>query len=334
MSISVVIPTCNRKPQLLNLLQSLDQSIYPLHEVIIVDSGEDRLTETDYRHFTQLKIDYLSAEKSVCIQRNKGIQQATGEWIFLCDDDMEVPPGYLQLLMQHVEAHPEAGAVSGKVLQKEKDGWEYNYPERSKAHLVWKYIFRLSIWGPIECGDNWLVKRIKKYYRKKGNHISKAGWPVITEFSGDYFSCPVYGLGASLVRRQWLLNSPYEEVLDRHGIGDNYGVAIGFPATGIHVVKAAHVYHHQGPVNRLERPLQYLRRVLALHYFVVTRQELKHVKKGWVLWSLTGNLLAFIFVRDRVMIRPAFRAFWQVAWGLNPYNKAARQKKQRVEPTL
>jgi glycosyltransferase involved in cell wall biosynthesis len=334
MQISVVIPTCNRKPQLLNLLQSLNYSTYPLHEVIIVDSGEDRLTETDYRPFDKLKIACLSAEKSVCIQRNKGIQQAVGEWIFLCDDDMEVPADYLQLLALHVAAHPKAGAISGKVLQREKNGWEYCYPERSSKQLVWKYIFQLSIWGPIECADNWLVKRIKRYYYKKGNHISKAGWPVITEFSGDYFSSPVYGLGASLVRREWLLHSPYEEVLDRHGIGDNYGVAIGFPVTGIHVVKAAHVYHHQGPVNRLQRPLQYLRRVLALHHFVSTRQELKHIKKPWILWSLTGNLLAFIFVRDMVMIRPAFKALWRIAWGLNPYSRAARQKQQRVEPAL
>src|SRR6185295_17891110 len=97
-----------------------------------------------------------------------------------------------------------------------------------------------------------------------------AGWPVITDFSGDFFITPVYGLGASVVGREWLLLSPYEELLDRHGIGDNYGVAMSFPVTGIHVLNNAFVYHHQEPANRLQRPLQYLRRVFALDYFIRT----------------------------------------------------------------
>jgi hypothetical protein len=66
---------------------------------------------------------------------------------------------------------------------------------------------------------------------RKGNHISKAGWPVISDFSGDYFKTPLYSLGASLVRRDWLLRSPFDEVLDRHGIGEHYGVIAGFPVT-------------------------------------------------------------------------------------------------------
>jgi hypothetical protein len=38
-------------------------------------------------------------------------------------------------------------------------------------------------------------------------------------------------------------NSPYDEVLDSHGIGDHCSVA-GF-GNGIHVLNDAFVYHHQ-----------------------------------------------------------------------------------------
>jgi glycosyltransferase involved in cell wall biosynthesis len=48
MQISVVIPTVDRKMRLLSLLANLDQSTYPIHEVIIVDSGNDRLTPNEY----------------------------------------------------------------------------------------------------------------------------------------------------------------------------------------------------------------------------------------------------------------------------------------------
>lgn len=335
MQISVVIPTCNRKPQLMQLLHSLDRSIYPLPEVIIVDSGEDRLQPGDLSQFTQLTIDYLSAEKSVCIQRNTGIQRAKYDWVFLCDDDMELPPDYLQKLVAHISAHPETGAVSGRWLERVEGEWRSSFPERSAKSLAWKYLFRLSIWGEIETtGNNFFNRMIREFYQRKGNHITRAGWPVLTQFSGEYFTTPLYSLGAALVKKEWLMASPFDEVLDRYGIGDNYGVAMGFPDIAIQVLNHAPVYHHKAPANRLQRPVQYYRRALALHYFISNKPRLQHVKKRWLLWSLAGNLLAFIFVRDRAMMRSGWKAFWQIAWGRNPYSSGARLKQQRVEPTL
>lgn len=332
--ISVVIPTCNRKKQLLSLLQNLNHSLYPLLEVIVVDSGEDRLMPADLAMFKNLCISYCNTEKSVCIQRNFGIEKAKGEWIFLCDDDIEVPDDYLLKLTGHIIEHKKAGAISGLVLQEFDNTWVGNYIVTSAFEIFWKYIFQLSIWGEIKCThDNIFIRKIKQYYKHKGNHISKAGWPVVTDFSGDYFITPVYGIGASLVKREWLKQNPYEEVLDRHGIGDNYGVAVGFPS-GIHVLKDAFVYHHQWPENRLQQPLQYLRRVLALDYFRRTKKNLRHIKKHWLLWSLAGNLVDFIFNSNRNMIKASFKSFWVIALNRNPYFKASKEKKKVIEPTI
>ena len=316
--ISVVIPTCNRRISLLRLLHDLNQSSYPLSEVIIVDSGDTPLLPADLLSFPNLELHYLRTERSVCVQRNKGIQTARSSWIFLCDDDIEMPPDYLTRLMAHAQSHPDAVALSGLILQKDKEGWQSMYPVRSPFELYWKFIFRLGIWGEIQCQGP-LVKKIKNYYRQRGNHLSAAGWPVLTEFSGDSFTTPVYGLGASLVQREWLLASPYDETLDPHGIGDNYGVAAGFPPNSIHVLNSAFVYHHQETVNRLQRPLQYERRVLALDYFVQTKPALYQVKRRWLILSLIGNLLGFLAARDFRMIWPALRSSWQIATGRNPY---------------
>ena len=124
MDISVVIPTCNRKTRLLSLLQNLDNSTFPINEVIIVDSGEEKLLSDEYAIFKNLKVQYLSSEKSVCIQRNIGIQKSKSSWIFICDDDIEVPADYLQKLTDHILQHPETGAISGLVSQKEKILWK------------------------------------------------------------------------------------------------------------------------------------------------------------------------------------------------------------------
>jgi len=334
MNISVVIPTCNRKSNLLALLKNLNDSTYPLYEIIVVDSGEENLLPEDLI-FRKLEIQYLRTEKSVCIQRNTGIRKAKSQWIFLCDDDIEMPADYLQKLIDHITDHAEVGAVSGAVLQKENNEWKSQYVEKSGIVLMLKYIFQLGIWGTIECSDkNIFTRGIKKYYKNKGNHLSKAGWPVLTDFSGKYFTTPVYGLGASLIKKEWLINSPYEEALDRHGIGDHYGVAAGFPVQCIHVVTDAVVYHHQDTKNRLQKSLQYYRRALALDYFIKTKESLYKIKKRWLAWSLFGNFIYIIFTANFRMIYAAFKILLIVSFGKNSYYTTAKKNLKIAEPQL
>jgi len=335
MKISVVIPTCNRKPSLLALLRNLNDSTFLVHEVIVVDSGEEELLTEDYSELKNIRVQYLISEKSVCIQRNLGINKASSPWIFLCDDDIEVPADYLKKLVEHIKEHPEAGAISGLVLQQEKDKWVSQYPERSVSKLVWKYFFHLGLWGPIVCpNNNFLIRKIKNHYYRKRNHLSKAGWPVLTNFSGEYFTTPIYGLGASLVKKEWLLNSRYDEVLDKHGIGDHYGVAAGFPESRIHIITDTSVYHHQEAKNRLQNSLQYYRRVLALDYFTGPGKNLSRIKKRWLIWSLFGNLIYIFFSFNSIMIKAAFKSLWIVSFGKNPYRKAAQKNLKTIEPQL
>jgi len=179
-----------------------------------------------------------------------------------------------------------------------------------------------------------VIRWIKAYYRRKGNHLSLAGWPVLTQFSGTFFTTPLYSLGAALVRKDWLLAAPFDEVLDRYGMGDNYGVAAGIPPAGLCVVTDAFVYHQKEASGRIRRPLQYFRRVLALDYFISTKETLRFARPGWLLWSLIGNALSFIRDNDRPMMRPAVRTIWMVATRQNPYRKAAGAGKKTLEPEL
>lgn len=326
-SISIVIPTYNRKESLLRLLRSLAESVHPIVEVIIVNAGDQLLSAEELDPFSKLGIVYIQSDRSVCIQRNLGIRKSKGEWIFLCDDDLEVPSQYLSLLADHVQANGNAGAVSGLVLQMEDKQWKEQYPITSSARLLWNFIFQLSIWGEIKCnGKNLLINKIKQYYKAKGNHISKAGWPVLTDFDGDYFKTPVYGLGASLVRKEWLLRSPYDEVLDANGIGDNYGVAVGFPYEGIHVLKKAVVYHHRELINRPLNSARYQKRILALDYFVKSKPQLKHINSAWFLWSLFGSLIGSLLSGNRNMTQAAFKSALTVLLKRNPYYLGAKKK--------
>jgi hypothetical protein len=86
--------------------------------------------------------------------------------------------------------------------------------------------------------------------------------------------------------------------------------------------------------NRLKRSLQYYRRILALDYFVKTKPGLKHIKRYRIVWSLTGNLLNFLWTRDGIMIKAAFKAMTKIIFNRNPYLKSNQTKRKVTEPML
>ena len=51
---------------------------------------------------------------------NRARSLARGEYLVLLHDDAEVEPGWLEALVEAAEAHPEAGAVGGKVLHPDR----------------------------------------------------------------------------------------------------------------------------------------------------------------------------------------------------------------------
>lgn len=287
--ISVVIPTCDRRDWVLNRLDNLDRSALRPREILVIDASDAPLSETDIRRFRGW-VRCLTSHKSVCAQRNRGIREARGEWIFLCDDDVEVPPDYLARLAEHLAAHPTAGAASGLFLERVGAEWVGQFPITSPVWLLWVRLFHLGLWGEIHCHGR-LADVLAKHYRRRGNHISSAGWPVLTDFAAPFFRTPVYSLGAALIRKDWLLRSPFDEALDRHGYGDNYGVALGFPAEAIHVVTGAFVRHHKAAADRPARASAYSKRILAIDRFIATRPELAGVRGTTLLWSLLGNAL-------------------------------------------
>ena len=130
------------------------------------------------------------------------------------------------------------------------------------------------------------------------------------------------------------MQSPFDETLDPHGIGDNYGVALGFPEWGIHIVNQTFVYHHKEPANRLNNTLQYYRRLLALAYFIKTMPSLRHISILSLLWSLTGNALGFLRVGNMGMTRATIRAMWKIMVNRNPYDIAKRAGRKRTIPML
>lgn len=150
-SISVIIPTYQREQVLVSTLESLLRQDYPTFEVIVVDQTAQHQPETE------AVLNRLAAEGTIALYRvawaslpaarNYGVAHSQGEIILFIDDDVELPPGYLQAHARNYADHPEIGAVAGRVFDRMKLAnsrpdlaIETLPPEAMDPGIAWYYI--------------------------------------------------------------------------------------------------------------------------------------------------------------------------------------------------
>ncbi|QIL77331.1 glycosyltransferase family 2 protein [Hymenobacter sp. HDW8] len=105
--ISIVIPVYNRKADLPRCLGSI-QALTADYEVIVVDDGS---TDGSYEllqtmDIKQMKLFKNPANKGVNYTRNRGIEQASGDYILFLDSDDMLLPHALDTVSKYVDANP------------------------------------------------------------------------------------------------------------------------------------------------------------------------------------------------------------------------------------
>ena len=118
MRISVVIPTYNRAHIVTRAVESaLAQSRAP-DEIIVVDDGSTDDTAGALRRFAD-RIRYITQRNAgVSEARNRGVREASCEWIAFLDSDDEWMPDKLATQVAGLVAHPTANvhAVNGEYV--------------------------------------------------------------------------------------------------------------------------------------------------------------------------------------------------------------------------
>lgn len=85
--VSVVIPTYNCESYIAETIDSVLAQDYPYIELFIIDDGStDKTLDIVKRYGDRLKL-ICQTNSGVCVARNKGIKEATGQYICLMDHD-------------------------------------------------------------------------------------------------------------------------------------------------------------------------------------------------------------------------------------------------------
>jgi glycosyltransferase involved in cell wall biosynthesis len=108
--ISVIIPTYNVEPYIKETLTSLFNQQYPPFEIIIVNDGSTdqtlELITTHFGHRSELRI-HNQTNLGVGAARAKGLELATGDYVFFCDPDDVAAENLFEALLTQVAEAPE-----------------------------------------------------------------------------------------------------------------------------------------------------------------------------------------------------------------------------------
>ena len=105
---NIVIPVYNRPEELRELLASLAAQSYTHFEVLVVEDGSVKRSETIYEEFAgRLAIRYYSKPNTgPGPSRNFGFQHAQGEYFVCFDSDCIVPPDYFGIVDRYLSLNP------------------------------------------------------------------------------------------------------------------------------------------------------------------------------------------------------------------------------------
>ena len=107
LSVSVIIPTYNRKTTLPRALNSVLEQTHPVDEIIVVDDGStDDTSDWLLNEYPKLQCVRLNHNRGVSVARNVGIAHARSEWIAFLDSDDEWHPSKIQKQIQALEQQP------------------------------------------------------------------------------------------------------------------------------------------------------------------------------------------------------------------------------------
>jgi len=125
MKISIIIPARNEAKLIADTLRSIQKQSYKGdYEILVVDNGSTDAT-AEIARSCGVRVVSANDHKSVFYARQVGADATDGDIIIQADADTLYPENWLQKIADKLEAHPEAVAVGGRFLYREKFIWSF-----------------------------------------------------------------------------------------------------------------------------------------------------------------------------------------------------------------
>ncbi len=169
-SVSIVTPTFLRPKEVKGLLENVSRQAILPDEIILVDGApeEDNSTEREIRDCLNdypFRIKYIRQTGGTAVQRNRGIDEAQGQFIAFVDDDVRLDKDFFKTVLG-VMRDDEDGNVGGVVGYRSNEFFDASDSER------WRWYKRLGLFTTYEPG---------RYDFKSGYPINNSMQP---SFSG------------------------------------------------------------------------------------------------------------------------------------------------------
>ncbi len=125
--VSIIIVSWSALHLLKQCLPSVVRTAYPNLEIILADNAStDGSSQWVAQTFPEVGVVRHPENWRFCRGNNAALPHATGDYVCLLNNDVEVPSGWIDPLVDLMEAQPDVGAVQPKLLQHDDHGrFEY-----------------------------------------------------------------------------------------------------------------------------------------------------------------------------------------------------------------
>ena len=167
-TVSIVIPTYNRKDVLPRAIHSVIEQSYFDWEIILVDDGSTDGTDAIAADYAQLLGDrfvYLHQENSGCCSaRNKGIEVSRGKFVAFLDSDDEFAPTKLQRQLELFRKVPTLGFVYSDFSYVDLNGNKYESVFDTQCPLAREVEHTTVGENLCVCDDNLFDTLLRSYF--------------------------------------------------------------------------------------------------------------------------------------------------------------------------
>jgi len=120
-SVSVIVLNYMGRSYLERCIRSILNTDYPDFEIILVDNGSTdgsvEYVKEKFSFVSTLRIVHNEINLGIAEGFNSGMRNASGDYVILQENDIEVDPDWLKELVKVLEKDPTIGAAQGKILQ-------------------------------------------------------------------------------------------------------------------------------------------------------------------------------------------------------------------------